>query len=110
MHTFAVYLFFSFAVMGFAMVAEKAFHTPHEHWFLLLSATGIAMAWLAGFDMWSAWGVSLRYAWVGTTLTGFSLGASSYFVHEFMGFFSGLHRKLHDQAEVLEMHDLHHAA
>lgn len=110
MHAFAVYFFFSVAVMGLSMVVKKVVHTPHDHWFTLLTAVGVGMSWLAGFNMWAAWGVSLRYPWVGVTLSGFALGATGFFLHELLGSVTGLHRKLEDQADVIEMHELHKAA
>ena len=53
---------------------------------------------------------NLRYGWVGITLTGLALGGGAVFLHAVTVFFAGLHRKLDDQAEVMEQRDLRRAA
>lgn len=110
MHVFAVFLFFSFAVMGITMFGERYLHHARELWVFTACALGVALAWLAGFDMWSLWHVGLRAGWVGTTLTGVALGGAATFLHAVTVFFTGLHRKLDDQAEVMEQHELRRAA
>ncbi len=110
MYVFAVFLFFSLGVMALTMAGSHYLHATRERWVLLACAVGVALAWLAAFDMWSGWHVALRYGWVGTTLTGFALGGSATLLHAVTGFFTGLHRKFDDQAEVMEQHELRRAA
>ncbi len=111
MHVFAVFLFFSFAVMALAMLGGRYLQHARERWAFSASVTGVALAWLANFNMWSAWNVgNLRYGWVGITLTGLALGGGAVFLHAVTVFFAGLHRKLDDQAEVMEQRDLRRAA
>ena len=111
MHAFAVFLFFSFGVMALAMLGGRYLHHARERWAFLTCAIGVALAWLANFNMWTAWNVgNLRYGWVGVTLTGLALGGGAVFLHAVTVFFAGLHRKLDDQAEVMEQRDLRRAA
>ena len=111
MHAFALFLFFSFGVMALTMFGERYLHHGAERWVAMACALGVGMAWLANFDMWTAWGVAhLRYDWVGVTMTGLAMGGTATFLHSVTEFFSGLHRKFHDQAEVMEQRELRRAA
>ena len=110
MNVFGMFVVFSLAVMGLTMVGAKYFHFSRENWMFLAGAMGVALAWLAGFDMWTLFHVHVRADWVGTTLTGVALGGGALFCHSFTSFFAGLHRKLDDQAEVLELRDLRKVA
>lgn len=111
MHVFALLLFFSFGVMALTMLGEQYLHQARERWVMTACAFGVGMAWLANFNLWTAWNIgNLRYAWVGVTLTGFAMGGGATFLHAITEFFAGLHRKFHDQAEVMEKHELRRAA
>jgi hypothetical protein len=110
MHVFAVFVFFSFGVMGLTMFGERYLHHTRDRWVATAAVIGVALAWLAGFDMWTLWHVGLRADWIGTTLTGLALGGGATFLHSVTVFFTGLHRKLDDQAEVMEQHELRRAA
>jgi len=111
MHEFALFLFFSFGVMGLTMFGERYLHHAGERWVVTACAMGVALAWLANLNMWSAWGIGgLRYDWVGVTMTGLAMGGAATFLHAVTEFFAGLHRKFHDQAEVMEQRDLRRAA
>ncbi|HZU80059.1 MAG TPA: hypothetical protein VE991_09100 [Acidimicrobiales bacterium] len=110
MHAFALFLFFSFGVMAMTMLGERYLHHDRERWVFVACAFGIGLAWLADLNMWTAWGIHLRYDWVGVTMTGLAMGGAATFVHSVTEFFSGLHRKFHDQAEVMEQHELRRAA
>ena len=106
MHFFAVFFLFAFGIMAMTMFLHHVFDIHRDRWTVTTSLTGVAMAWLAGFNMWTMWGVSLRYDWVGITLSGMALAGTALLLHTVLGFFSGLDRKLHDQAEVMEKHEL----
>lgn len=45
-----------------------------------------------------------------TAADSLALGGIAYFFHEVLGFFTGLHRKCEDEAEVIEHRELHRAA
>lgn len=103
MHYFAVFLFFSFGVMALTMLGERGYYRLREGRPFMAGAWGVALAWLANFNMWLGWHISnLRYGWVGVTLTGVALGGAALVAHAVYGFFAGLHRKFDDQAEQLE--------
>ena len=104
MHVFAILVLFGLGVAAGVVFLDRVFarFLVREAWALLAVGTGIALAWLANFDMWAQWGVPVRASWIGITLTGLALGGVAYFFHEVLGFFTGLHRKYEDEAEVIE--------
>ena len=56
--------------------------------------------------MWTSWHVgTLRYDWVGVTLTGVAVGGGALLLHALVGFFAGLHRKFDDEAQQIERGD-----
>jgi hypothetical protein len=111
MHAFALFLFFALGVMALNMFGERYLHQARDRWVFMACAFGIGLAWLANLNMWTAWNIgNLRYQWVGVTMTGLAMGGGATFLHAVTEFFSGLHRKFHDQAEVMEQHELRRAA
>ena len=77
---------------------------------LATMVVGILLAWLADFDVWSAWGVPVREHWVGIVLTGLGIGGLAAVWGELLGFFHGITRKSNDEAEVIERDRGLHAA
>ena len=110
MYFFTTFLLFAFGTMALTMTFHHLFKIHRDRWTMTSCFMGVAMAWLANFSMWPAFHVAVRYDWVGTTLTGFALAGTALLLHTFLGFFSGLDRKLHDQAEVMETHELRKVA
>jgi hypothetical protein len=112
MYVFAILMLFGLGVAASVVFLDRFFarFLMREMWALVAVAAGIALAWLADFDMWAQWGVPVRESWIGVTLTGLALGGVAYFFHELLGFFTGLHRKYEDEAKVIEHTELHRAA
>jgi hypothetical protein len=111
MRFFALFVFLSLGVMGLTMLGERGYRRLREGRAFMAGAWGAGLAWLANVNMWTSWDIGhLRYPWVGVTLTGLALGGTALFVHAILGFFAGLHRKLDDQAEQIEAHDLRRVA
>ncbi len=77
---------------------------------LATMAVGILGAWIADFDAWTAWGVSVREPWVGIVLTGLGIGGLALVWGELLGFVQGKARKSNDEAELLERDRGLHAA
>jgi hypothetical protein len=104
MYVFAILVLFGLGVAAVSVFLDRFFarFLVREAWALLAVGVGVALAWLADFDMWARWGEPVRAGWIGTTLTGLALGGIAYFFHELLGFFTGLHRKHDDEARVIE--------
>ena len=71
---------------------------------------GVLAAWLADFDAWSAWDVSVREPWIGIVLTGLAIGGLALLWGELIAFVHGVARKSNDEAEVIERDRGLHAA
>jgi len=111
MYYFAVFLFLSFGTMALGMLGERGYGRLREARAFMTGGWGVALAWLANFNMWSGWHISnLRYQWVGVTLTGVALGGTALLVYALFAFFMGLHRKFDDQAEQIERTELRKVA
>lgn len=77
---------------------------------LAMMAVGILVAWLADFDVWSAWGVPVREPWIGIVLTGLGIGGLAAVWGALLDFVHGMARKSNDEADVLERDRGLHAA
>lgn len=104
MRVFAILVLFGLGIAAGVVFLDRLFarFLVREAWALLAVGAGIGLAWLANFDMWEQWDVPVRASSIGITLTGLALGGVAYFFHEVLGFFTGLHRKVEDEAEALE--------
>jgi hypothetical protein len=112
MHVFAILILFGLGVCAAAVFLHPLFvrFQLREMWALVAVGAGVGLAWLADFDMWGLWNIPVRAGWIGTTLTGLALGGVAYFFHEVLGFFTGLHRKMDDEALVIEHSEIRRAA
>lgn len=102
MYVFGMLVFLGLAMLVIARLAHRYLSAAPEIWALALVALGIAAAWFAGFDAFGAWGLDVRNAAIGTTLTGFLIGGAGYFWHEVLHLLGGLGRKVTDEAQSLE--------
>ena len=63
---------------------------------------GIAAAWIADFDLFGAWGLTVRNHAIGLLFTGLVIAGAAYFWQPILGFFDSLTRKHVDEAQALE--------
>ena len=70
---FAVAALQGLAIMAVALIAERYLTLVQEFWAIVLVALGIGAAWLADFNIFSPWGIGVRYEWVGILMTGVAL-------------------------------------
>jgi hypothetical protein len=107
MRFLALFLFMSLGVTALTMLGERATGRLREVRPVLAMGWGVALAWLADINMWTGWHIgSLRYEWVGVTLTGVALGGTAVLLYALAGFFAGLWRKFDDEAERIERAEL----
>ena len=106
MYVFGIALLLGLAVMVVAAIGERYLLRINEFRALVLVVLGIGAAWATGFDLWSLWGISSRSGWLGTTLTGVILGGIAYAWHVILTLFSGVSRKVTDEAATMEQTQL----
>jgi hypothetical protein len=106
MYAFGIAVLLGMAVMAVAAIGERYLLRINEFRAAVLVALGIAAAWATGFNLWSLWGISSRTGWLGTTLTGVILGGIAYAWHEVLSLFSGVSRKVTDEAATMEQSQL----
>lgn len=107
MYVFGIVMLFGLGVMCLARVMERPLRQLRERlqvalYPLLEVALGVGLAWAVHFNVWSLWHVPMRADWVAVTLTGLALGGVAQFFSEVLTTFSGLGRKLNDEAETIE--------
>ena len=117
MHVFALALLFGLGIMSVARWEERPLHALGDRMKMMISLypllevlIGIGLAWAINFNLWAMWGIGMRAAWLGVTLTGVALGGVAQFFTEILAMFGGLGRKLHDEAETIEHPSLTKAA
>jgi hypothetical protein len=106
MYAFGIAVLLGLAVMAVAAIGERYLLRTNEFRAAVLVALGIAAAWATGFNLWALWGISSRADWLGTTLTGVILGGIAYAWHEVLSLFSGVSRKVTDEAATMEQSQL----
>lgn len=107
MHVLGIALLFGLGIMAIARWIEyplawgrnKAKISVHP---VLEVVLGIIFAWAVNFNLWQLWNVPMRAQWVALTLTGIALGGVSHVFTVLLGMFSGLGRKLNDEAATIE--------
>jgi len=106
MYAFGIAVLLGLAVMVVAAIGERYLLRINEFRAAVMVALGIAAAWAVGFDLWALWGISSRAGWLGTTLTGVILGGIAYTWHVILTLFSGVSRKVTDEAATMEQTQL----
>ena len=102
MYVFGISLLLGLAVMVVAGIGERYILKVAEFRAAVLVILGIAAAWATWFDLWVQWGITTRAGWLSTTLTGAMLGGIAYAWYAILGLFSGMSRKVTDEAANLE--------
>ena len=102
MYVFAMMALLGLAVLGVTAIASRYLAVSAEIRAFALAALGIGTAWLINLDLFGTLGIATRDSAIGVTVTGPMIGGAAYFWQEILGFFSGLSRKLGDEAATLE--------
>lgn len=102
MFPFALALFIGLGITAMAMIFDRWLSLVPEIWSLVLVVVGVAVAWIAGFDMATLWGIDMRAEWIGITLSGLILGGMALLWRELLGLVGSLFRKVADEAASLE--------
>jgi hypothetical protein len=111
MFPFALALFIGLGVTALAMIFDRWLSLATEWWSLVLVVVGVAIAWIAGFNMAELWSIDMRADWIGITLTGLVIGGFALFWRESLGLIGSVFRKVADEAASLEReHDLRRIA
>ena len=111
MHVLALFLSLGLAVLLVGRLVNRFLpDTIGAFDGLTAMVMGVLVAWLADFDVWSAWDVPVREHWVGIVLTGLGIAGLAAVWGELIGFVHGVARKSNDEAEVIERDRGLHAA
>lgn len=102
MYVFAMAMAIGLMVMLAAHVVTHHIAELDNYPFHTLVLFGIGGAWLADFNLWAEWGLSVREEWIGVVLTGVALAGSAHFWNQFLGLMSSMQRKVSDEAMTLE--------
>jgi uncharacterized membrane protein len=102
MYAFAVMVLLGLAVLAIAKIADRYLSLAAEAWAFILLGLGVGAAWLVNFNLFATWGLTVRNAAIGVTLTGLAIGGVAYFWREILALFGGLYRKYTDQAATME--------
>lgn len=102
MYTFAILLLLGLGALAVIALADRYLMMKPAAWALAAAGIGIGLAWLADFNVWEHWGLSVREDWIGVTLTGLMLGGFAHFWRDVLDLFSGLVRKYNDEAAAIE--------
>ncbi len=102
MYAFAIMTLLGLGALVVMRVFNRYVSLATEFQALTLLAISIGGAWLVNLSLFMAWGMPVRWAWVGTTLTGVIVAGVAYFWGIILDFFGGFARKAVDEAEKLE--------
>ncbi len=102
MYAFAMMALLGLAVLGVTAIASRYLSLSAEIRAFALAALGVGAAWLINLDLFGVLAVATRGNAIGVTVTGLMIGGAAYFWQEILGFFTGLSRKLGDEAATLE--------
>lgn len=102
MYTFGIAVLLGLGVLAVSMLASMVLHRYEAVRVLTFVALGIGAAWLADFNMWTQWGLPVRYDWVGITFTGIMIGGIALFWYVTVQTLSTVVRKVSDEAETIE--------
>lgn len=102
MFAFAIMALLGLAVLAVTAIASRYLSISAEIRAFVLAALGVGAAWLIDLDLFGVLAVDTRDSAIGVTVTGLMIGGAAYFWQEILGFFSGLTRKLGDEAATLE--------
>lgn len=102
MYAFAMLALLGLAVLAVAQVAHRYLSLAAEFWSFALVALGVGTAWLVDFNLFQVWGLPVRNDTIGVTVTGLLIAGTGYFWRALLHFFTGLARKLTDEAASME--------
>ncbi len=102
MHVFAITVLLGLAVAVTARLVERFLVRYPEIRAVLMLGLGIAVAWIADFNVFALWGMPLREYWMEIGATGLIIGGLGFAWYEVTGYVSGLMRKLRDEALTIE--------
>lgn len=111
MFAFALMALLGLAVLAVTAIVSRYLPISAEIRAFTLAALGVGAAWLIDLDLFAVLDVATRDSAIGVTLTGLMIGGAAYFWQEILAFFTGLARKLGDEAATLEKSEhLHRVA
>ncbi|WIX98242.1 hypothetical protein QRX60_29745 [Amycolatopsis mongoliensis] len=111
MHAFGMLVLLGLGIVAVSGIAARWLTLVREFWAVALVVLGVATAWIADFDLFSAWTLAVRSHALGIVFTGIAVAGAGYFWREVLLFLESLSRKHTDEARTLEKaQNLHRVA
>lgn len=102
MPAFGMIVLLGLAVLVLTGIVGRYLAIAREFSAIAMVVLGIAAAWIADFDLFGAWGLTVRNHAIGLLFTGIVVAGVAYFWQPILRFFDSLARKHVDEAETLE--------
>ncbi|MGW7534926.1 hypothetical protein [Amycolatopsis sp. NPDC054798] len=102
MQAFGMLVMLGLGIVALSAVAARWLTLARELWAVAFVVLGIAIAWIADFDLFGAWGIAVRSHGLGIVFTGLAVAGAAYFWREILLYFEGLSRKHTDEAQTIE--------
>ena len=101
MHAFWMIVLLGLAVLVVSGIVAR-YLIARELTAVVQVVLGIAVAWIADFDLFGAWGLFVRNHAIGVASTGLVVAGAAYFWQPLLAFFEALARRQSDEAQTLE--------
>ena len=102
MYVFGILALLGVGAFAVAAFADRYLSMAHEFWAMTSVALGVGLAWLADFNMFTMWHLTVRADWIGVTLSGLAVGAIAFASYGVAHLTAAFARKVTDEAVTIE--------
>lgn len=102
MYVFGILALLGVGAFAVAAFADRYLSMAREFWAMTCVAFGVGLAWLADFNMFALWHLTVRSNWIGVSLSGLAIGAFAFASYGVAHLLSAFTRKVIDEAATIE--------
>ncbi|MEV2226113.1 hypothetical protein AB0E01_40545 [Nocardia vinacea] len=102
MEAFGMITLLGLGALIVSRIVVRYLEMAREFFAVALVVLGIAATWITDFDLFAAWGLTVRNHALGIVFTGLVIAGVGYFWQPLLGFFEGMARRQVDEAQTLE--------